>query len=183
VADILALEHLFDAVVARFAADGMNVPNTFGWLAPSARGPATRITWAPGDTTGVLGEMRPPTRPGNNPRSIATLGELVTVTIEAKDDTAQADERKQWRAARLLYDAWWLAAYLALPGQLRVRSAAWLRDRKVLVEGAALRVVLEIDAMIPDVAREVAPADAAFAGTVSELDQDDVVNVPAGATP
>lgn len=168
-ADTLALDHLYDAVVARFIADaGAATPPTtaptqpFGWRAPAQR-PETlpRICWVPGDDqSGELGELGAARQPGRNPRPLATLGELVTVYVEAVDTTDPENERAQYRAARHLFDAWWRAVYLAARGTVRVRSTRWQQhDRAVRRYGATIRVLLELQAMVADAPYAEAPVD------------------------
>lgn len=159
---VLALPILFERVVARFAADGTNVPNLFGWRAPDLKDPAgkPRIAWVPGDETGELGELTSPKQPGRNPRALATLDELFHVIMWAEERSDPESEIKQYTAARLLFDAWWRAVYLAMPSKVRIVSAAWLTDKNVRRSGAAIRVVCTVEAMIPDEEHPTAPTDA-----------------------
>jgi hypothetical protein len=159
---IFALTKLFDDVVARFAADGTSYPNKFGWREPDKREPAApRIVWVPGDdASDSIGEMRAARSPGRNPeRPLATLGELVTVYLEGVDPTEPENERKQYAAARTVLDAWYRAVYLAAHGTFAVKSANWVTDKKVRRHGATIRIVLDLDAMIPDSPLESAPTN------------------------
>ncbi len=161
-ADTLALEKLYDDVVARFAAESTEVPNVFGWREPKHRGAQqNRICWVPGDPSGAAGEVVSAHSPGGNPRSIGTLNEVFTVYVEGRDTSAPENELAQYKAARLIFDAWFRAAYLKpLDGERRqlvtVKSAAWMADRTTRRYGATLRVVCIVQAMIPDAAYEVA---------------------------
>jgi hypothetical protein len=167
--DTLALESLFDAVSARFVAEALaqDPPATaplqvFGWREPSKRaGSMPRIVWVPGDDgSGDLGAFAAARQPGRNPRPLATIRELATVYIEAVDSTAPENERAQYRAARLLYDAWFRAVYLAARGTFEIRSHKWMADTQVRRYGATIRVVLSIEAMVPDEAYDVVGANA-----------------------
>jgi|SRR5690606_241063 len=160
-ATILALEQLFDSVKARFAADGATAlagANRFGWRTPPGQlVPATRIEWVPGDPSGVAGELAAPRWPnrGTTPagatgRPLATLHELFTVYLHGFDAAAPQDERAQWKATRLLYDAWIRAVYLAAHGTVKIRSTAWLINKNEMRFGATLRVIGAIESMIPD---------------------------------
>lgn len=150
---VLALPRLYDAVVATFAADaapGEAIPQAFGWREPSRRG-ALRIVWVPGDdASGDLGELGAARSPGRDPRPLATVRELATVYLEAADSSAPENERAQYVAARLLFDAWLRAVYLAARGTFVVLSSAWVIDKKERRYGATIRVVLAIEAMVPD---------------------------------
>lgn len=152
-ADVLALEKLYDDVVARFAADGLQAVNLFGWRQPALVQTYIpgRITWVPGDQTGAAGVVNPPRNPGRSPRSLATLRELFTVTITAADPSKPEDERAQYRMVRLLRDFWHRAAYHAAHGTFSIQSERWvINERKERRYGAALRIVCSIDAMVPD---------------------------------
>lgn len=168
---VLALPRLFDAVVDRFADEGTAVTNAFGWREPARRTGEMRIVWVPGDDqSGALGDVLSARNPGRNPRPLATLGELFTVFVEAVDATAPEDERKQYEAARVLFDAWFRAVYLAARGTVAIRSAAWVTSKKERRYGATLRVVCSVEAMVPDAPAEIAPADARAVIDVEELD-------------
>lgn len=148
---VLALPRLYDAVVARFAAEGTAVPNLFGWREPAQKlVNGSRICWVPGDDTGALGDVGPAKYPGRVPRSIATLLELFTVTIQANDPSSPENERLQYQAVRELFDAWYRAVHLAAYGTFQVVSTEWVTDKKERRFGAALRVACTIEAMIPD---------------------------------
>lgn len=158
--DTLAIPFLIQKVKDRFTAESTNVPNLFGWKPIHRQGSAPRIIWVPGDdTNGSLGDVDAPRLPGRNPRPLANLHELVTVYISGADSTAPEDEDKQYIATRFLFDAWYRAIYRAMPGQISVKSAAWKIDKNERRRGAAIRVLLAVDAMIPDSAYAVAPAD------------------------
>jgi hypothetical protein len=163
-ADVLALEVLFDAVVARFAAetpDGQTpVPNLFGWREPAQKmTTGARILWIPGDPNGSLGDLLPATQPGRNPRSLATIDEAFTVEILSHDATALEVERAQYHVTRLLFDAWYRAVYHAMPGRVRIISHEWITDRKERRFGAGIRAVCAVSAMIPDAPLEQLTVD------------------------
>lgn len=174
---ILALEQLFNDVTERFEAEGTVVPNVFGWQSPKHRGAQqNRICWVPGDPSGAAGEVTGAMSPGGNPRSIGTLGETFTVYVEARDATDLENELKQWHAARLLFDAWFRAAYLSVRNLLTVKSTAWLADRTARRHGATLRAVCTVQSMIPDAAYTA--AEDVEAVVVAELDDDDDESTP-----
>lgn len=157
---IFALPKVYDSVVALFLAEETAIVNLFGWRAPDQKevtGP--RIAWVPGDDAGALGDMLPPKQPGRLERSLGTLGELFHVVIIGADSASPENERAQYQALRVMFDAWWRGVYLAMPGRVRITSASWVTDRKVRRHGAALIVTCAVEAMVPDVAPEVAPVD------------------------
>jgi len=163
-AEILALELLFDSVVARWAHEAgpgeTPVPNLFGWREPAQKLTiGTRIVWIPGDPNGDFGAIVPVTQPGRNPRSLATLDELFTVEILAHDPVALENERAQYHVTRLLFDAWWRACYLAMPGRVAIVKNEWITDRKERRFGAGIRAVCSVSAMIPDTPYEQISAD------------------------
>lgn len=176
--EVLALPILHSAVVARFAADAAAQvppatppPQPFGWREPAKRSGTMRIVWVPGDDeSGELGTLASARQPGRNPRPLATLHELFTVYIEAVDPSGYEDEKKQYAAARWLFDAWWRAVHLAAYGTVELRSAAWVTTAKERRYGATLRVLCAIQAMIPDSPLELAPADTKASIATSELD-------------
>lgn len=168
----LALEQLFDDVVDRFEDEGTSVPNVFGWRKPANRGAQqNRICWVPGDPSGAAGELIGARQPGRNPRPIATLLETFTIYVEGRDATEPENELKQWKAARLIFDAWFRAAYLSSRNLLTVKSTAWMADRTTRRNGATLRVVCTLQAMIPDAAYTA--AEDVEAEVNVELDADD----------
>lgn len=179
---MFALTHLFDAVTARFQDEGTHVPNLFGWREPAKKTvTGNRITWVPGDPNGVLGAMTAAKQPGRNPRPLMTIEELVTVEIQASDPGNPEDERAQYVATRLLYDAWLRAVYLAARGTFRIVASSWLTEKKERRYGACIRVVLAIDAMVPDLAHEIAAADTGANIDVHELDVTQNLTVSPGA--
>jgi hypothetical protein len=148
-------------------AAGTPVPNRFGWREPAKRGASPRITWVPGDDgSGALGDVSPARAPGRTPsRPLGTLHELCTVYIEGVDASGLEDERKQYAATRILFDAWYRAVHLAAHGTFEIRSSGWVIETKERRHGAAIRVVLAIDAMLPDAALTPAPVDTAASVT------------------
>lgn len=164
---VFALEQLYDDVEALFAAEAAAedppiepVPMVFGWREPARRGTSYRIVWVPGDDrSGELGELGPAKQPGRNPRPLWTLDEQFTVYLEAYDPTDAENERAQYHAARLLFDAWARAIYRVARGTVRVAKPTWVTDKKVRRHGATLRVLASIDAMVPDTAYPLAPSD------------------------
>jgi hypothetical protein len=176
----LALPKLYQDVVDRFAAEGTNVPNLFGWRSPLDKEFAgqPRIAWVPGDTSGALGKILAPRKDNYNPRALANLAELVTVDIISSDDTDPESELKQYQVARELYDAWYRAVKLAAAGNFEVVSSAWITDHRQRRHGAGIRVVLAVLAVIPDKAFQVAPADTKARIDVEELDNTETITVP-----
>lgn len=176
----LALEKLFDDVVAQFAADSTEVPNIFGWRSPSKRaGQQNRICWVPGDPAGAAGALMGARQPGRNPRPLDTLLELFTVYIEGRDATSLENELLQYKAARLIFDAWYRAVYLSARTLVAVKSATWMVDRKARRHGATIRVVCTVQAMIPDEAYTDAAEDDDLTAVVDmELDSDDDEDTP-----
>lgn len=182
-AEILALEALFDAVKARFTAEGPTAANVFGWRQPAQLPVGARIVWIPGDPAGNAGAALPPRGPGGNPRSLATYEEQFTVEISSSDPTAPEDERKQYHAVRLLRDAWHRAVYLAARGTFQIRSETWLIDRKERRHGAVLRIVVELQGMVPDAVQATAPVDTGAAIASSSLDTTENVVVAGPEAP
>lgn len=183
---VLALETLYDAVVARMDADTVAldptatpVPQPFGWREPAKRTGSMRIVWVPGDDeSGDVGELGPARNPGRNPRSLATLRELFTVYIEAADITAPENERAQYTATRLLFDAWLRCVHLAARGTYSIESARWVNDKATRRYGATLRVLATIEAMVPDAPLEIAPTDTRASIDVELLDVTENVTTP-----
>lgn len=179
--ETLAVEVLFDAVVARFAAEGTNAANTFGWREPEKHVEGSRIAWVPGDPTGRIGLTGPARFPGRNPRSLGTLRELFTCVISSSDPTDPENERAQYKATRILRDLWFRAVYKAAHGTFAIRDEQWVTRRNERRHGTALRVVVELESMIPDgaTAQATAPVDTAASITVTlKTSADSEVVVP-----
>lgn len=179
--DTLALENLYNLVSARFTAEATGAANLFGWRKSAQQIPGAKVVWIPGDPTGSLGETLAARQPGRNPRPLATLDELfyVEVTGAAVAGTPE-DELLQYKATRLLYDAWYRAVHLAAHGTVRVRSATWVVDKKERRARTSIRAVCTIQAMIPDLVVELAPVDTQARIEIDELDESDIVET---ATP
>jgi hypothetical protein len=167
---VLALEKLFNDVSARFVTETTAAKNLFGWREPAKQLPTgvtgstpnARICWVPGDDeSGGVGDLGPARGPGGNPRSLGTLGEVFTVYLIASDPTQPENEFAQYKAARLLFDAWWRAVYLSAHGTLQLTKPKlrWANEKLERRHGAAIRVLLSVDAMIPDIAYPDAAVD------------------------
>lgn len=182
-ADTFALENLYNAVVARFTAEGTVCNNVFGWRTPAQQVIGSRIAWVPGDPAGNIGVNGPARNPGNNPRSIGTLHELFQVIVSSSDPSDPTNELLQYKATRFLRDAWFRAAYIAARGTFQIQSEAWIIDKNERRFGAALRIVCEIQSMIPDEPAPTAPVDTSAALTVDALDQTETLTVSPTDTP
>lgn len=169
---IFALENLYNNVVARFTLEGTAVPNLFGWREPVKQlTTGSRIQWVPGDDdSGDAGKTQPPRNPGAVPRSIGTLAELVTVYCVGIDTSAPENELAQYKAARTLYDAWFRAVFLAANGTYQILKTKWIVEKTERRHGATLRVLLAIEAKIPDAIPDSAPTDTAAEIGAAELD-------------
>lgn len=176
-ADTLALEALYNAVSARFTAEGTGAANLFGWRVPAQQKPGSRCIWIPGDPSGKAGTIGGAKWPGRNPRPIANFVELFTVDIVGVDPNAGEDELAQYKVTRLLADAWYRAVYLAAHGTFTVVSEDWIIDRKERRKGTALRVVCTIDSMIPDEPLAGAPITTRAVIEVDELDEAETLEV------
>lgn len=170
----LALEKLVDDVAARFVADGTECNFHFGWREPVRQGPIPRIVWVPGDPQGSAGDIGPPKYPGISPaRPLANLNEAFTVHITAEDASDSSNERLQWKAARLLFDSWLRAVYLAAYGTFALSKPLWNRSKTERQRGATLIVVGAIGSMIPDEIAAVAPVNTHASLTTELLDVSD----------
>jgi hypothetical protein len=175
-ASLLAWPSLFDRVAAMFVAESTPAVNLFGWRVPAQHAVSNRLAWVPGDPGGKFGPTGPPRNPGGYPRSLATTHELFSVYINAQDPSDPENERKQYELARYLRDAWYRAVYTHAYGAWRLVDEAWLIGRKERRYGAALCIVSELDATVPDLPFsqippwEDAPPDTEIAVDVTELD-------------
>lgn len=174
-ADTLALEKLYDDVVAKFAAEGTSAAQPFGWREVAKQLTVTaRIVWVPGARAGSLGELGAAISPGGNPRSLFTLLEQFYCVISASDNTQPENERAQYKATRLLYNAWLRALYLVAPGTVTVLDQEWIVNagtdgstpRHERRHGAAIIVTCTVQSMIPDLPLANANADEDVNGLV-----------------
>lgn len=202
---ILALEQLYTNAVVQFGEEGTfgatpdpitaaQRANTFGWREPAHQGgPTTRIVWKPGDPSENVGGVGAPQYPGRiDPgRPLATLNELFTVWLVAFDPTAPENEFAQWKATRLLYDAWFRVVYLVSQGseagsgkaRVTVQSQAWEQRKTWRRFGATIRVVGSIEAMIPDTKPIALVGAVGGSFNLTELDQTENVTVQAPTPP
>jgi hypothetical protein len=186
---VLALEVLYENVVARFALEGpyipgggTPVPQPFGWRFVAQHHVGPRIVWVPGNPLGAAGRFSGPRNPGGGPRSLGTLVEQFHVVISSNDASAPEDERLNYRATRLLHDAWFRAVYLAAHGTILLDSGEWITEQLERRFGTAIRVIGTIQSMIPDVTPsgpdyELAPDDMGAELEVSELDNTETLTV------
>ena len=179
---ILALPRLFDAVDALFTLEATDIARAFGWREPTKhKTTAARIAWVPGSPNGDAGDVDAPVKTGDavERRSLATLREVFTVYIEANDPAEPENERAQYVATRLAFDAWYRAAYLSAHGTFYVDSVTWNTEKNERRNGAELVCVCYVDAVIPDSPWTLAPVD-----TEAEIDTslDDVTEKTLTAT-
>jgi hypothetical protein len=169
---VLALELLYEDVVARFAEERPGIEQPFGWREPQKRLAGRRIVWVPGDDDDV-GEIGTPTKPGRNPRPLYTLDELCTIYVKGYDTTQPENERAQWRACRLLLDDVLRALYLSAHTRVSMRGLRWVNDKNERRAGAAVRLVIAIESMVPDADVDTSTTNSAT--TLSLLDASDAI--------
>lgn len=177
---VLVWELLFDGVAAQFAEDAIVCENTFGWREPTTypKAPGVRkISWVPGDPTGDAGKLASPVQVDGLAKSLATLEEVFTVYVYAADVANLVNERAQYRAARLLYDQWFRAVYLAAysvgtGGRFAVLKHTWETAKKERPHGACIRALCTAQAQIPDMPYVFAPTDAhaEWAGSLGDTE-------------
>lgn len=180
---VLSIPRLFDAVVARFALESTDIELTFGWREPTKhKRTVARIVWVPGSPSGAIGNMDAPSKTGDREkyRSLGTLRELFTVHIEANDPVDPENERAQYIATRLAFDAWYRAVYLAAHGTFGLESSEWNTLKNERRNGTEMICVCYVDAVVPDSPWTLAPAD-----TEADIDTslDDVTEKTLTATP
>jgi hypothetical protein len=175
--DTLALEKLYRDVVELFAGEGTQADNLFGWRIPAQQVIGPRIAWVPGDPSGKAGQAGAARNPGRNPRPIGTLYEKFHVVISAQDPTDPENELLQYKATRLLRDAWHRAVYLSARGTFALDSEDWDQTAKERRFGTALIIVCTIQSMIPDEPLVAVPVDTGAVIAVSTLDTTDTLTV------
>jgi len=180
-ADTYALLNLYDLVVADFTARAVVCSQYFGWR-ESRKHPLTinaggRITWAPGDPDGDIGELIGPVGPGGNPRSLGTLKEFCTCHISALDTANHESDRHQYIAARALFDEWYKSVYQAARGTFGIDSVEWLAHGNERLNGAAIQVVIWVEAMLPGLETATAPVDTGAVIDTTILDVTDVITI------
>lgn len=178
-ADTLAIDLYYNAVAARFTTEGTACANVFGWRTVAQHPEGNRCAWVPGDPSGKLGELAGAKQPGRNPRPLATLRELFTVYLDAVDTADLEDEQRQYRAVRFLFDAWFRAMYRAAHGNFQIRAIDWVTDNTLERRyGATARVVVAVDAMVPDSPAALAPVDVGALLDLTVNDQTETEVVP-----
>jgi hypothetical protein len=166
---VLAVELLYDGIIAQLTDDFSPEPCPivfgFGFREPAMQsegvGGANRIVFVPGDRGARFARDLPPRNPGRDPRSLGTKDEFVTVHIWAADATDLTNERLQYRACRLLYDAFFRAVYLVSHsdgdvgvGPVSFVDESWDADHIERGYGYVIIAVLSVAAMVPDVKYE-----------------------------
>ncbi len=156
------MEHLFERLVAETLEyvppadvdDPAPIKCVFGWREPNQQvnqGPAgaARVVLSPGDDSGKVGSSEPAKLPGRNPKSVATMAELVTLYLWAHDPVEKTD-LGQWRACRRLHDVVMPIVIRTFTTRQKEISKTWVRPDLERRFGAEMRVVLAVEAMIPD---------------------------------
>jgi len=146
----LAWVALYRLVSADFVVDGVPASNLFGWRVPAQHPIGNRIAWVPGDPNGLVGQTLPPRNPGGDPRPLATLGELFTILINGQDPAEPENELTQYKIVRYLRDAWYRSVYKFAHGVFTIRGEQWDTTRLERRHGAALRIVVELQAAVVD---------------------------------
>jgi hypothetical protein len=174
VTDVLAWDVVYDSIVARFAELASPATFAFGWREPEVLEETPRIVFVPGDdTTNDIGEVTPPRNVGEVARDLLQIGELFTIYIAARDDTDRENERLQYRVSRFLLDDFLAALYLAATGTHRIVSLRWVRPKAALRTGGSIRVVVALEAPVPDEAAGVEVANAVGVTTTELLDNEE----------
>ena len=176
---VFALEKLYDDVAAILAVDAPTITQSFGWREPAKQlVQPPHIDWTPGESdSGDFGKVQGAKYPGGNPRSIWTPRELFTCLLQGYDPTAPTNERAQYHATRLVFDAWARAVYLAAYGMVSIDSVRYVVKRKDGRFGVTMRAVGAILGKTPDAAATPAPTDAKAHVTLTELDRVEVFDV------
>lgn len=166
---VLAVELLYDGIIAQLTDDFSPEPCPiyfgFGFrevaMQSEGVGGANRIVLVPGDRSARFASDLPVRNPGRDPRSLGTKGEYVTFHIWGADPSDLTNERLQYRAARLLYDAFYRAVYLVSHsdgdvgvGPVSFVDEQWDADHIERGYGYVIIVVLSVAAMVPDVKYE-----------------------------
>jgi len=174
---VLALEKLYDDVVARFVAEETTCEFDFGWRTPAEQSNVVnRIVWVPGDEAGNVGATGSAKYPGRTPaRPIATILERFYVVISSHDPSDPENERKQYATTRLLSDAWERACYLAAHGTFKIESRRWIQTKNERRLGAALRIICTVEAMVPDEPYTAVTLDTDDATAVIDMSDDTAV--------
>jgi len=147
VADILALENLYNGVRAYFDANGWTkVYQPFGWREPAQQQTVEdRIAWVPGDRSGFVGELEGTTQPGGVPRYLATLNEVFHVVVSTwADEKEPESELLAWRSTRILWGRWYEAAFHVAQGTFTIRRQEWVQIHKERRSGTALIATITI---------------------------------------
>lgn len=183
-AEVLAIPLLYDAVEARFAADATPCALAFGRKARTEQVTGPRIVLAYGDPAGVAGEIGPAKQVGRNPRSLGTFAEIFHIIVSgAGSATDPTNERAAYTATRLLFDAWYRAAFLYAGPRIVFVGAQWLIDRVTARFATSFIATFSLEAMIPDAALGLVDFTARGLLTSHMLDHAEVVETsPAPAT-
>lgn len=142
-----------------------------------------RIVYVPGDDSASVGELGAAKYPGNNPRSIATLNEAFRVYLDARDASAPTDDRTQWKAARLLFDAWYRTVFLVAEGTIQVRAVKWRSERAEGHGGDGMIVTCVIGSKVPDAPDDEADVDT---GVILDVENGSTIEeliIPEGHVP
>jgi hypothetical protein len=190
VADILALENLYNGVRSYFETNGWGkVYQPFGWREPAQQQAVQdRIAWVPGDRSGFVGEIVGTTQPGGVPRYLATLNEVFHVVVSTWADKLDPEnELFAWRTTRILWGRWYEAAFHVAQGTFTIQRQEWVQIHKERRSGTALIATITIQSpmysdewIIIPVADAPLDSPARFVVDVEELDvTEQVISGPA----
>jgi hypothetical protein len=152
----LALELLYEYACVTLPAVAPGISVVFGHREivrqiNQGLGCANRVVFDPFDTVSTDDPAR---GLGQNPRSVASLGEGFAIYLWTYDASSPEKELVQWRAARVLYDKVRLMLYLAagdgtIGTPIGVKSVGWVPQRERGL-GCEMRLVCTIGAKIAD---------------------------------
>ena len=184
-AETLGLTNLFDLVVARYTAESITVPHYFGWREPAKQRDGNRIIWVPGDPSGKLGVAAPPKYPGQRQAGKPLLNtlELFHCYIVGYDKTDPSNERKQYFAARLLYDQLVRVMYQVAHGTFTMPDSTWVTDKKEFRAGATILLASSVQTVQPEEPQQGVPANTGLIAGVEMLDLTEELRVPENHVP
>ena len=157
-ADKTALRNVYELLASQFATKvgTRDVELKFGWKErPRAVQGTThnRVIVVPGDPSGGIGEWGAAKWPGrreDGPRPLGNINELFTLYVYGVDPDCPENELSQYEATRLLWDDVYAAIYHAAFGQFKIVSHKWDTTYNEKRFGAAMVVVVMVQAQQPD---------------------------------
>ena len=179
----LALDYVYDALIAKFAAASIPVSWGFGWETLHSHITENRVVLVPGDASMNVGQSRTTPMSTSPDGVVGHLNQLGSLYITGYSGPAQlADERLMWRATVDLRNLVFEALTNICQNMLGLGPEVYVRD-STRTANVTVRLVFSVidDVLATDLTNRTEPVSATGEVSLTELDVTEVFDVPSGS--